>query len=83
MASSVLASMPAASTGSVVVTDHLNFWGGKRVKPRQETDAEPVFEPATGKCNSWGHLVICLMCLNARRYTSDVLLYFPSFGLNV
>lgn len=53
MASSVLASMPAASTGSVVVTDHLNFWGGKRVKPRQETDAEPVFEPATGKCNSW------------------------------
>lgn len=51
MASSILDSMSGASTGSVVVTDHLNFWGGKRVKPKQDTNAEPVFEPATGKCN--------------------------------
>lgn len=49
MAQSILDTMPAASTGTVVVTDHLNFWGGKRVKPRQEKNAEPVFEPATGK----------------------------------
>lgn len=54
MASSVLNSMPGASTGSVVVTDHLNFWGGKRVKPRQDTNTEPVYEPATGKCNPAG-----------------------------
>lgn len=53
MASSVLDGMPGTSTGSLVVTDHLNFWGGKRVKPGQETGAEPVFEPATGKCNRW------------------------------
>ncbi|XP_022614980.1 aldehyde dehydrogenase family 9 member A1 [Seriola dumerili] len=49
MAQSILDTMPGASTGTVVVTDHLNFWGGKRVKPRQETNAEPVFEPATGR----------------------------------
>ncbi|CAF87998.1 unnamed protein product [Tetraodon nigroviridis] len=49
MAASILASMPGASTGSVVLTDPLNFWGGKRMKPRQDTNAEPVFEPATGR----------------------------------
>ncbi|KAI3369106.1 hypothetical protein L3Q82_026068 [Scortum barcoo] len=49
MAQSLLDSMPGASTGTVVVTDHLNFWGGKRVKPRQESKAEAVFEPATGR----------------------------------
>lgn len=49
MAQSVIDTMPAASTGTVVVTDLLNFWGGKRVEPRQEKSAEPVFEPATGK----------------------------------
>lgn len=48
MAQSILDTMPGASTGSLVVTDHLNFWGGKRVKPRNERNAEPVFEPATG-----------------------------------
>lgn len=52
MAQSVLDTMPGASTGTVVVTDHLNFWGGKRVKPRQDKNAEPVFEPATGKYNT-------------------------------
>uniref|UniRef100_A0A3Q2VEK8 Aldehyde dehydrogenase 9 family, member A1a, tandem duplicate 2 n=1 Tax=Haplochromis burtoni TaxID=8153 RepID=A0A3Q2VEK8_HAPBU len=49
MAQSTLDSMPGASTGTVVVTEPLNFWGGKRVKPRQEKNAEPVFEPATGR----------------------------------
>lgn len=49
MAHSVLDSMRSASTGTLVVADPLNFWGGKRVKPRQEANAEPVFEPATGK----------------------------------
>ncbi|KAL3999991.1 protein kinase A [Sarotherodon galilaeus] len=49
MAQSTLDSMPGASTGTVVVTEPLNFWGGKRVKPREEKNAEPVFEPATGR----------------------------------
>uniref|UniRef100_A0A3Q4HL67 Aldehyde dehydrogenase 9 family member A1 n=1 Tax=Neolamprologus brichardi TaxID=32507 RepID=A0A3Q4HL67_NEOBR len=49
MAQSTLNSMPGASTGTVVVTEPLNFWGGKRVKPREEKNAEPVFEPATGR----------------------------------
>lgn len=45
---SILDSMSAAATGCVVVGDPLNFWGGKRVEPRQDSNAEPVFEPATG-----------------------------------
>uniref|UniRef100_A0A3Q3IUF6 Uncharacterized protein n=1 Tax=Monopterus albus TaxID=43700 RepID=A0A3Q3IUF6_MONAL len=51
MSQSVLDSMPGASTGTVVITDPLNFWGGKRVTPRPESNAkaEPVFEPSTGK----------------------------------
>lgn len=49
MSQSVLSTMSTAATGTLVVTDHLNFWGGKRVKPRQEKNAEPVFEPATGR----------------------------------
>lgn len=49
MAQSIVDSMRTASTGTLLVTDHLNYWGGKRVKPRQERNAEPVFEPATGK----------------------------------
>lgn len=49
MAQSLLDTMPGASTGTVLVTDHLNYWGGKRVQPRLQKDAEPVFEPATGK----------------------------------
>lgn len=55
MAQSILDSMPGASTGTVVVTDHLNFWGGQRVKPRQQSNAEPVFEPATGESGSLFH----------------------------
>ncbi|XP_031728789.1 4-trimethylaminobutyraldehyde dehydrogenase A [Anarrhichthys ocellatus] len=54
MAQSILDTMPGAATGTVLISDPLNFWGGKRVKPRQETNAEPVFEPATGR-------VICQM----------------------
>ncbi|XP_036971697.1 4-trimethylaminobutyraldehyde dehydrogenase A [Acanthopagrus latus] len=49
MAQSILDSMPGASTGTLVVTDDLNYWGGKRVRSRQQKGAEPVFEPATGR----------------------------------
>lgn len=49
MAQSTLDTMPGASTGTVQVTEPLNFWAGKRVKPRQEKHAEAVFEPATGR----------------------------------
>ncbi|XP_068175929.1 4-trimethylaminobutyraldehyde dehydrogenase A [Antennarius striatus] len=49
MSQSILNCMPGASTGAVVVTDDLNYWGGKRVKPRQEKNLEPVYEPATGR----------------------------------
>ncbi|KAM4548573.1 4-trimethylaminobutyraldehyde dehydrogenase A [Odontesthes bonariensis] len=49
MAQSILDMMPGASTGTVAVTDPLNFWAGKRVQPRQQKNAEPVFEPATGR----------------------------------
>lgn len=45
----LLESMPGASTGQVVVTDHLNFWGGCRVKPKDGINPEPVHEPATGR----------------------------------
>ncbi|XP_053734427.1 4-trimethylaminobutyraldehyde dehydrogenase A [Synchiropus splendidus] len=49
MSQSILDTMAAASTGTVVVTDALNFWGGKRVKSSHNKNAEPVFEPATGR----------------------------------
>ncbi|KAM4629670.1 4-trimethylaminobutyraldehyde dehydrogenase A isoform 1-T2 [Polymixia lowei] len=49
MAQSTLNTMPSASTGTVVVTDHLNYWGGSRVKPKDGKNSEPVFEPATGR----------------------------------
>lgn len=52
MSQSVLGTMLTATTGALVVNDHLNFWGGKRVKPREEKNAEPVFEPATGNSNA-------------------------------
>lgn len=48
MSQSVLSTVSAAATGTLVVTDPLNFWAGKRVQPRGEKNAEPVFEPATG-----------------------------------
>lgn len=50
MAQSILDTMPGATTGTVLISDPLNFWGGKRVKPMQDKNTEPVFEPATGKC---------------------------------
>lgn len=49
MAQSLLNSLTSASTGTVVVIDHLNFWGGSRVQLKNTKDAEPVFEPATGR----------------------------------
>lgn len=48
MAQSILDTISGATTGTLVVTEPLNFWAGKRVKPREEKNAEPVFEPATG-----------------------------------
>ncbi|KAM4738845.1 4-trimethylaminobutyraldehyde dehydrogenase A [Anableps anableps] len=49
MAQSILDTMSGASTGTLVVTEPLNFWAGKRVTPREEKNTEPVFEPATGR----------------------------------
>uniref|UniRef100_A0AAQ5ZU92 Aldehyde dehydrogenase domain-containing protein n=1 Tax=Amphiprion ocellaris TaxID=80972 RepID=A0AAQ5ZU92_AMPOC len=56
---SILDKMPGASTGTVEITDPLNYWGGQRVKPRREKNAEPVFEPATGEYKSL-HITHCL-----------------------
>jgi len=47
--SQLLDSMPGASSGSVLVTDHLNYWGGRRVASSAGAESEPVFEPATGR----------------------------------
>ncbi|XP_061744573.1 4-trimethylaminobutyraldehyde dehydrogenase A [Nerophis ophidion] len=49
MAQSVLDAMPAASTGTLVLTEPLNFWGGKRVEAREGAPKEAVYEPATGR----------------------------------
>uniref|UniRef100_A0A8C7GBT3 Aldehyde dehydrogenase 9 family, member A1a, tandem duplicate 1 n=1 Tax=Oncorhynchus kisutch TaxID=8019 RepID=A0A8C7GBT3_ONCKI len=40
-------SMPGASTGQVVVTDHLNFWGGCRVKPKDGINHTTYTRPFT------------------------------------
>uniref|UniRef100_A0A8C6LI38 Aldehyde dehydrogenase 9 family, member A1a, tandem duplicate 1 n=1 Tax=Nothobranchius furzeri TaxID=105023 RepID=A0A8C6LI38_NOTFU len=55
--------MPGASTGTVQVSDPLNFWAGKRVEPRQQKNAEPVFEPATGDFKGWA---IYQKCINVK-----------------
>ncbi|XP_062308456.1 4-trimethylaminobutyraldehyde dehydrogenase A [Osmerus eperlanus] len=49
MAQPLLQTMPSASTGTVVVTEPLCYWGGNRVQPRDCKNAEPVYEPATGR----------------------------------
>uniref|UniRef100_H2MGN4 Aldehyde dehydrogenase 9 family, member A1a, tandem duplicate 1 n=1 Tax=Oryzias latipes TaxID=8090 RepID=H2MGN4_ORYLA len=49
MSLATLDSMGGASTGSVTVTEQLNFWAGRRVGGRNSEHAEPVFEPATGR----------------------------------
>ncbi|KAM6962692.1 4-trimethylaminobutyraldehyde dehydrogenase A [Aplochiton taeniatus] len=49
MAKSLLDSLTSGSTGTVVVKDHLNFWGGRRVQLENAKNLEPVFEPATGR----------------------------------
>ncbi|XP_024134894.1 4-trimethylaminobutyraldehyde dehydrogenase A [Oryzias melastigma] len=49
MSLATLDTMGGASTGSVTVTEQLNFWAGKRVGGRNRERAEPVFEPATGR----------------------------------
>ncbi len=51
MAQQALLSLPEfqnVSTGSLVVKEPLNFWGGARVKPKHTKNSEAVFEPATG-----------------------------------
>ncbi|KAL2089575.1 hypothetical protein ACEWY4_014263 [Coilia grayii] len=37
------------STGTLVVKEALNFWNGERVRPKDTKNAEPVYEPATGR----------------------------------
>ncbi|KAJ8277886.1 hypothetical protein GJAV_G00081270 [Gymnothorax javanicus] len=39
----------SASTGTLEVKEPLNFWCGGRVKTKDEKNAEPVYEPATGR----------------------------------
>lgn len=53
MAQAPLLSLPEfhnVSTGSLVVKEFLNFWGGARVQVMGAKNSEPVYEPATGKC---------------------------------
>ncbi|XP_016397610.1 aldehyde dehydrogenase family 9 member A1-A-like [Sinocyclocheilus rhinocerous] len=50
MAQQPLLSLPefqSVSTGTLVVKEPLNFWGGARVKPKDTKNSEPVYEPAT------------------------------------
>ncbi|KAL0973715.1 hypothetical protein UPYG_G00209980 [Umbra pygmaea] len=47
--SQILKLMRGATTGQIVVTDSLNFWGGCRVNSKEGTNPEPVYEPATGR----------------------------------
>ncbi|KAI2661744.1 4-trimethylaminobutyraldehyde dehydrogenase A [Labeo rohita] len=52
MAQKPLLSLPEfqnVSTGTLVVKEPLNFWGGARVKPKDTKNSEPVYEPATGR----------------------------------
>ncbi|XP_048832622.1 4-trimethylaminobutyraldehyde dehydrogenase A isoform X1 [Brienomyrus brachyistius] len=43
------AAIRSASTGTLEVKEPLNFWRGSRVKPLSSSNAEPVYEPATGR----------------------------------
>lgn len=54
-----------------MVTDDLNFWGGKRVKVRQETKAEPVFEPATGNYPLQIINISYIICIYIHIYIED------------
>ncbi|KAK2841156.1 hypothetical protein Q7C36_012735 [Tachysurus vachellii] len=52
MAQTPLLSLPEfhnVSTGSLVVKEALNFWGGARVQGKNTNNSEPVYEPATGR----------------------------------
>uniref|UniRef100_A0A3Q2TAV9 Uncharacterized protein n=1 Tax=Fundulus heteroclitus TaxID=8078 RepID=A0A3Q2TAV9_FUNHE len=61
MAQTILDTVSGASTGTLLVTEPLNFWAGKRVQPREGKNAEPVFEPATGN----GHVKVCFLLVSA------------------
>ncbi|GAA6090979.1 4-trimethylaminobutyraldehyde dehydrogenase B isoform X1 [Tachysurus ichikawai] len=39
----------SSSSGTVQITDPLNYWGGNRVSIEGATGSEPVYEPATGR----------------------------------
>lgn len=59
MAQTPLLSLPGfnnVSTGSLVVKEALNFWGGARVQGKGTKNYEPVYEPSTGKCLAFFHL---------------------------
>lgn len=59
MAQTPLLSLPEfhnVSTGSLVVKEALNFWGGARVQGKGTKYSEPVYEPATGKCLAFFHV---------------------------
>ncbi|XP_057697266.1 4-trimethylaminobutyraldehyde dehydrogenase-like [Corythoichthys intestinalis] len=50
MSQSSLSAVDAATTGALLLGDNLNFWAGERQAPRPgAADAEPVYEPATGR----------------------------------
>lgn len=59
MAQTPLLSLPEfhnVSTGTLVVKEALNFWGGARVHGKDKKNSEPVYEPATGKCLASFHI---------------------------
>ncbi|KAM9796078.1 4-trimethylaminobutyraldehyde dehydrogenase A [Syngnathus typhle] len=49
MAQASLYAMDAATTGSLLLSDNLNFWDDERQAPRPGDNSEPVYEPATGR----------------------------------
>lgn len=80
MAETLLDTMSGASTGTVVVRDALNFWAGKRVQPRQERNAEPVFEPATGKSVTF--YLLFYFTLQPRSYIRSIPSYKSDLRVN-
>lgn len=48
-AASSLALVRWVSSGSVKITEPLNFWAGQRRSSTQKSNGENVYEPATGK----------------------------------
>lgn len=60
MAQTPILSLPEfhnVSTGSLVVKEAMNFWGGVRVQGKDKKNSEPVYEPATGKYVAFSHVL--------------------------